>query len=209
MLSLLKKGPGSSGRAHAPGWHPNFRNFTQLPDTKVVRTSFLFTGIAGFVATAIFTFFCYQEYNLYLLEKQVDEWTAKIEQRQKPSSQAIAAYKAFQEEQKKLAEAEDFLASEKLPFTEFLIHLGEKLPRYLAITYINYNAAGVTIRGLVKGEPDQASGLASAYEKQLREDAETARKFGSISITTLSRDAQSGQLSFEIMMKFEEVGKKK
>ena len=37
-LSLTKKSDAQS--AVAPVWHPNFRNFERLPDTKVVRTTF-------------------------------------------------------------------------------------------------------------------------------------------------------------------------
>lgn len=209
MLPLLKKNSGSSGEAQPLGWHPNFRNFTQLPDTKVVRTSFLFTGISALIMVGVLVFFAYQEYTLSVLSKQIADWSAKIDSQQKPSAQAIALYKQFQDEQKKLAEAEDFAAGEKLVITEFLIHLANKLPHNIALTYIDYNSNGVTLRGVVKGEPELASGIASAYEKQLRDDGELNVRFNPIAMTTISRDAKSGQLSFEISMKFDLGGKKK
>lgn len=209
MLSRLKKDSGSSSAAKADGWHPNFRNFTKLPDTKVVRTSFLFTGISALLAVGMLVFFAYQEYNLYILNKQVDEWSAKIDLQQKPNREAIALYKEFQDEQKKLSDVEEFIAGEKLPYTEFIVHLGEMLPRNIALTSIDYNSNGVTLRGVVKGEPDLASGIASTYEKQLRDDPDLSKRFGSISITTLSRDPQSGQLMFELVMHFDTGVKKK
>jgi len=203
-----KHTPSKGGETRSSGWHPNFRDFTQLPDTKVVRTSFFVNGVTGLIACGLLVFFVYQEYTLSLLNKQVDEWTAKIQQQQKPSDQAIALYKQFQEEQRKLGEVSDFLASEKLPFTDFVLRLGEMLPKNIALTYIDYSAAGVTLRGIVKGEPDLASGIASAFEKQLRDDAEFGKKFATIGITNLTRDTLSGRITFEIAMRFD-GGKKK
>ena len=50
MLSLLKKKPDAAAANLTPAWHPNFRNFERLPDTKVVRTTFFING--GAIAVA-------------------------------------------------------------------------------------------------------------------------------------------------------------
>ncbi len=209
MSSLPKKNPSKAKEAEFSGWHPNFRDFSQLPDTKVVRTSFFVNVIAAFVMLGVLLFFVYQEYSLHILDKQIEEWSVKIEQQQGPNGQALASYKRFQEEQRKITEIDEFLAGEQLPFSEFVISFGESLPRKVALTYLDYNSSGVTLRGLVKGEPDLASGIASDFEKQLREDPGIKKRFANVGITTLSRDAQSGQLTFEIVMRFDVGGKKK
>lgn len=208
-MPLPKNTPSKGGENRPSGWHPNFRDFAQLPDTKVVRTSFFVNGATAMIAFGLTVFFVYQEYNLFLLDKQINDWTAKIEQQQKSSDQAIALYKQFQDEQRKINEVDDFLSGEKLGVTEFILRLGETLPKNIALTYIDYNPNGVTLRGLVKGEPDLASGIASAFEKQLRDDADFNKRFGSIGITNIARDVQSGRLTFEIAMRFDQGGKKK
>lgn len=208
-MPLPKNTPSKGGESRSSGWHPNFRDFAQLPDTKVVRTSFFVNGATALIAFGLAVFFVYQEYNLSLLNKQITEWSTKIAQQQKPSDQAIALYKQFQEEQRKINEVDEFLNGEKLGVTEFILRLGETLPKNIALTYIDYNTNGVTLRGLVKGEPDLASGMASAFEKQLRDDADLSKRFGTIGITNLARDAQSGRLTFEIAMRFDLGGKKK
>lgn len=209
MLSLLKKSADKGSESRTAGWHPNFRNFTELPDTKVVRTSFFVNGVSLVVVLAALLYFVYQEYTLNVLSRQVQEWEAKIEHQQGPSQKAVALYKQFQDEQKKAAEVDEFLRSERLLFTEFLMHLGAMLPRDVAISFLDYSANGVTLRGIVNGEPDQASGIASSFERQLREDTQFKTTFSSATLTTLSRDPQSGRLTFEIIMRLEDQTKKK
>ena len=57
MLSLLKKkkkpDAAASEAPQVPAWHPNFRNYQQLPDIKVVRTAFFVNGAAVFVALGL------------------------------------------------------------------------------------------------------------------------------------------------------------
>ena len=209
MLSLLKKGGNKGDGAGSSAWHPNFRNFTELPDTKVVRTSFFVNGVTGLLAAAVVTFFAYQEYNLSILNNQIAEWDSKIETARPQSQQAVALYKKFQEEQAKTTEVEQFLTGEKLQLTEFLARLGATLPQDVLITFVDYTGTGVTLRGIVSGEPELASGMASTFEKQLKDDEVIGKLFANIALTTISRDSQSGRLSFEIALRFAEEAKKK
>ena len=48
MLLLSKKSDDQS--EEEPLWHPNFRNYERLPDTKVVRTTF-FVNTAAIAVT--------------------------------------------------------------------------------------------------------------------------------------------------------------
>jgi Tfp pilus assembly protein PilN len=144
-----------------------------------------------------------------VLNRQISDWEAKIEKQKGSSQKAIALYTQFQAEQKKVAEVQTFLGGERLVYTQYLARLAEVLPKSVAVTFIDYTTSRVVLRGIVNGEPDQASGIASAFERQLKEDPSFSKQFNSIALTTLARDQQSGRLTFEIAMKFEETGKKK
>ncbi len=72
----------------------------------------------------------------------------------------------------------------------------------------DFRDAAVTLRGDVQGVPELASGMASAYEKQLREDIKSSAVFESVALNTLSRDATSGRLTFAIAMKLHGQTKK-
>ncbi|PTY06290.1 hypothetical protein DB347_12705 [Opitutaceae bacterium EW11] len=209
MLSLLKKNPEKGGRNQSAAWHPNFRDFAQLPDTKAVRTSFFVNGLAVLVVLAVGTFVAYQEYEISILDRQLAEWDAAISRDRASSNQAIGLYKNFQEEQRKLAEVEAFVGAERFVATEFFSRITEILPRNLSLTLVDYGSAGVTLRGAVRAQLDQATGIASAFEKRLKDDPVIGPKFASISLVNLVPDAQAGRLNFEIAMKFETAGKKK
>jgi hypothetical protein len=199
MLSLLKKNSGHE--VHAPAWHPNFRDFAQLPDTKVVRTSFFVNGVAIFGTIALLLASAYQEYNLYNLRVQIEQWQQQIHSQKRASDQNIALYNKFKDEEKKILEHDAFAKSERLAISEFVLRLGKIIPKNISLTAIDCKDTGVNLRGAVRGAPQLASGIASQYEKLLKEDKFLAERFESISLTTLSPDAQSGRMMFEIVCK--------
>jgi len=101
MLSLPKKNPDKAAAASTPAWHPNFRNFAQLPDTKHVRTSFFVNGVAVVVAGIFLLLFVYQEYRLAESRQQLKNWEQQIERDRPNSAKAVALFKKFQDEEKK------------------------------------------------------------------------------------------------------------
>jgi hypothetical protein len=117
------------------------------------------------------------------------------------SSEGTALYAKFQAEEKKIKELETFLAGNKITLSTFVHSLGRTIPPKISLSSVTYNDAGVSLRGLVVGSPEQASGLVSAYEKQLRADEEINKLFDSIALTSLSRDTENGSLSFEINLR--------
>ena len=201
MLSLLKKNFSKDSGAQAPAWHPNFRDFAQLPDTKAVRTSFFVNGVAVFGTIALLLASSYQEYNLYQTRVQVTQWQEQIQKQKPQSDQAIALYSKFKDEEKKVLELETFVKSERLGVSEFILRLGKIIPKNISLTAVDCKDQNVVLRGAVRGAPQLASGIASHYEKQLKDDTVLADKFESIVLTTLSPDAQSGRMMFEIVCK--------
>lgn len=208
MLSLLKKNPEASGASDVRPWHPNFRNVATLPDTKAVRTTFFINALAALVAIGVSSLFAYQEYVLADLRGQVSQLDQEISRDKKPSQDAVALYAKFQAEEKKIQELEAFVNENKLVVSRFLSRLGKSIPPKVSITTMDYTAVGVNLRGLVVGTPEQASGMVSNYEKQLKADDEIGKRFDQIALTNLSRDAQNGRLSFEITLRASKEAKK-
>ncbi len=201
MLSLLKKNPEASGGSGARPWHPNFRNVVTLPDTKVVRTTFFINAIAALFAAGLLALVGHQEYTAADLRSQIAQLDEQIGRDKKPSQDAVALFANFQAEEKKIQELEAFLGGNKLVVSRFLNRLGKSVPAKISITTMEYSDTGVTLRGLVVGTPEQASGMISNYEKQLKADDEIGQRFDQIALVNLSRDAQNGRLSFEITLR--------
>jgi hypothetical protein len=201
MLPFQKKRPEKSSGASAFAWHVNFRNSAELPDTRVVRTAFFFNTASILLAAALLLLGIFQEYRLYNLKADLESWQKQIKDNKAKSDQGIATYKKFKAEEQKILELDTYLKKDKLVLSDFIIRLGETLPQGIVLLSLDYRDQSVLLRGDVRGQPELASGMASAYEKQLRDDAKIRTVFDSVSLTTLARDAGTGRLIFVMMLK--------
>lgn len=210
MRSFLKR-KSDAAAAQPPSWHPNFRNFELLPDTKVVRTAFFVNAVAITAAVLMLLLFVYQEYQLLDLHRQLDLVEEQIERDRAPSNKMVALHKNFQQLAGRVTEVGDFIKSKPL-LSETLLRLAEILPANIALDAHDFRSGTATIRGTVRGAPDQASGYVSSYLQVLKSDPVLSEKYSDVSIVNLSRNPQSGRLLFEIALKLKptaEPGKKK
>jgi hypothetical protein len=205
MLTLRKKPSPNAGEA-LPAWHPDFRNVQRLPDTKVIRTSFVITAASVLVASILLIGFSYQAYQLKELHAQIDGWQHQIDRDKGASDHSLAVYKKFQAEAARVNEVTSFLNS-RLTVSELLLNFGKTLPDYVAIDRFDLTTAGLTIRGTVRGAPDQASGRASTYLQLLKSDRAFTEVFSEITLLNLNRGNQSNGLVLELAFKFNEAKK--
>jgi hypothetical protein len=215
MLSLLKKKKKPEAAAsvpQVPAWHPNFRNYQQLPDIKVVRTAFFVNGIAAFIALGLVVFLGKREYELHSLRSQIASYQAQIDRDTPGSNQAKALFVKFQELEKRIKEVEAFTKS-KPSVSEILLRLGETRPKNIALDAIEVRAPEsnppvapvIVLVGSVRGTSELASGEAAAYQDLLKNDPVLGPKLDEVTVTNSTRDAGSGRLKIEINMKFKPV----
>lgn len=190
-----------------PAWHPNFRNHERLPDTKVVRTQFFVNFASIAVAAGLLLYFCYQEYTIRNLARQVAEWQAQIDTNRKAGDQARALSRKFADEEKKLNEVGGFL-KQRLVLSQFLLHAGSTLPEGLAFDAVDVRDSGVSLRGTAAGTPEEASGRTSTYIEQLRQDQYVNGIFEEVALNKLEREQPSGRLMFDVFLRFKAAAKK-
>jgi len=210
-MSLIKKSDATP--ASAPLWHPNFRNFERLPDTKVVRTTFFINVSAITLAAGLAIVMGWREYRIMDLKVQIGETQAVIDKNAKENAESIRLSKVFEEEGKKIAEASAF-SKRALPPSEFILLLGKTLPKVVQIESVDMRFSGVSgdqcaLRGIVAGTKDEASGSASKYVESLRTLSVLGSKFESVSLASINPDPVGAFLRFEINIKFRPVGKEK
>lgn len=198
MLTLLKKKSEAAAAPTSPSWHPNFRNFEKLPDIKVVRTAFFVNGFALTVALAAGIFVGVHEWQVHVLQGQVAESERRIAQDKPASDRAIAQYRKFQAEETRLQEVDGFVKSRPL-VSELLLHLGATLPPNIALDSFDLRDNGLLLRLSVRGSPDVASGLTTAYRDQLAADSAMAY-FGEATISNLATNPNTGRLVVEILL---------
>ena len=202
MLPLLKKKTKTaSATPQMPAWHPSFRNYERLPDIKVIRTVFFVNGVAIMVALAMFTVFIFKEYHLHSLRRQVADVRAQSDRDKPGSDQAIALFKKFQSEEKKILEIDAFLKARPL-LSDLLLQIGQTLPKNIALNSLDLHDNGLVMRGAVRGAPELASGEASNYVEQLRGDHAIKVLFDEVSLTSINRNPQTGRLSIELSLKY-------
>jgi hypothetical protein len=202
MLSLRKKSPDA--REQPPAWHPDFRNTERLPDTKVIRTSFLVNGASVLLAAVLIAWFGSRAYQLHALKAETANWQRQIDSTKAASDRAIAINKQFQAEATKLTQVDAFTKS-RPALSELLIQLGRTLPEYVALDRFDLSATAVTIHGAVRGAPDQASGRASTYLKLLKADKGLSEWFSDVSLVNLTRNSQTGSVAVDITFKLKEA----
>jgi len=191
-----------------PAWHPNFRNLERLPDTKVVRTQFFVNFAAIAIAASFLLYFCYQEYRINNLSRQVADWQAQIDTNKRASDQAVVLSRKFLDEERKIVELGNFL-KQRLTLSQFLLQVGNTLPTELAMDTIDVRDAAVNLRGTASGSPDEASGRTSAYIEQLRQDRFFSGIFEEVTLNKLEREQPSGRLTFDIFLRFKGAVPKK
>ena len=202
-LSLSKKSDAQP--ALAPVWHPNFRNFERLPDTKVVRTTFFINTAAVAVALSLLLWVGFRELHIRNLREQVADAQGQIDDNSKQSNEAIRLSKVFADEEKKLAEAVAFTSGPLAPI-DLLLILAQTLPREISLESLDMRLTSTppgqcTMRGIVAGTADQATGVASNYIDFLRGQPRIGAIFDPITLTSLNRDPGRGVLTFEIILK--------
>jgi hypothetical protein len=208
MLSSLKKSSDKPSATTVPAWHPNFRNFERLPDTKVVRTSFFINGLSVFIALSLAIYAGYKEYDLKTLRADTESAINQIKANKPASDQAVALFKNFQEQEQKILELQAFLSTSKVVVSDLIMQFGVTLPESVSLGGIDFRSTGVQLRGSIEGASDEASGQAVAYVEILRKDVMFNKLFGDVTLTNIVRDAGSGRMRFLIDLKFSVPAKK-
>ena len=210
-LPLSKK--SDAAPALAPNWHPNFRNFERLPDTKVVRTTIFVNTAAGAAALALLAWVVYGEYRLNNLSVQINDAKAQIASNAKANAEALRLTKIFEDEDKKLAEAAAFVQVPVTPF-EFIEIIGQTLPKEISIQFADVRMPAdpkgqiFVLRGVVAGSRDQAAGTASSYVEALKTHPKLGAIFDPITLDKLTPDGSTGFMAFEISLKVKTEAKK-
>jgi hypothetical protein len=206
-MPLFQKKPRDKKAAAvvAPAWHPNF------PDTKTVRTSFFINATAIVVTLVLLGYTVKGELDLRGLRVETAQQVERIGKEKTGSDKALAQHGKYQDEDKKWRELEQFkqggIGGGKLVLSRLLLRLGERLPPKIALSGIECNAAGVILRGNVRGTLVEATEDVDDYLKQLHDDSEIGSLFDSLQVNSQSPDNATGRLAFEIGLKFKEPPK--
>ncbi|OIQ90007.1 hypothetical protein GALL_280970 [mine drainage metagenome] len=200
MAPRFKLKASSDRATESPRWHPNFRNYERLPDIKAVRTVFFVNALAISVAVALLAYVVFREYSIHTIRNQIALADQDIARNRVLSEHGVRLFREFQQEQKKVDVVSAYLHS-RPTLSPVVIHIAQTLPKNIALTYVEMRDSGMILRGVVRGAPELASGIASAYVDQLHADRALATEFGNVDLTNLNKNPQDGRLNFELFLK--------
>jgi len=181
-------------------WHPNFRVEATLPDTKVIRTSFMVNIAAVALVLATLAYGVTREQELAGAQAQVAEWDARIQASTPAYTKAVKLQKDFSAAEKRLKEIDGFVTAEFVAST-FLQQLAVTLPRLCTIDSAEFGGQGVKLRGSIEGPSVKATDIATAYVNQLKADPLFSAQMQSVMLNSITRDLSDTRMTFEIEMK--------
>jgi hypothetical protein len=203
MLSLLNKSSGDKAATHFIPWRPDFRDVSQLPDTKTVRTNFFVNLVAMAVAGFLGLLVGQREWEIHDLRRTINETDARIAETRPNSEKAQATYAQFIAEEKKFQEANE-LVKNGFRFPDLVLHLGKVLPSDVYVRRVDFRGLtqNVLVAASVKGLDASASDIASSFVQKLQADPFLLQHFSEINMTNIGRNVDEGNLNFELVFVF-------
>jgi hypothetical protein len=181
----------------SPHWHVDCRLKAELPEDTIIGTRFL--AHVGFVALALTAvlFTGHQVYVMLSMRYQVGDWEQRINDNRAEVRDIQRMQKEYAVEAAKIDQVYA-LVRPQLYVSGLIASLGRTRPERMAIDIIEWNEAGVILRGSLRERSDRATEMLGSYVDLLRRDREIGPLFREIVLTDLDRGSSGETLRFEI-----------
>lgn len=188
----------------SPHWHVDCRIEAELPEDNVVGTRFLVNVlfIAASVGALLFT--GWLGYVNLSLRQQIRDWEQRISDNRAEVRDVQRMQREFAVEAAKIDQAHA-LVRPRFFVSGFIANVGRTRPDQLAIDIIEWNDAGIVVRGSVQARPERATRLLGDYVEKLGSDQEIGPIFREISLTDLDRGTSGDTMRFEIVFRLNPI----
>lgn len=173
-----------------PRWHVDCRIEAELPEDKVIGKRFIIH--AAFVATALsaLTFTGWLGFVTLNLRHHIADWEQRIKDNRAEVREVQAMQRDYATESVKIDQAHA-LVRPQLYVSRFATDLGRMRPEKIVIDTIEWNDAGIVVRGNVRESSERASRLLAGFVEVLRKDEKIGALFREILLTDLDRGGGS------------------
>lgn len=184
--------------ALSPHWHLDCRIEAELPEDTVVGRRFAINAAFSAAALGVALFAGYYGFVAMSLSREINDWEKRISENRAEVSDIQRMQRDYSAEAVKVDQAYG-LVRPQFFVSEFIANIGRTRPERMAIDLIEWNDAGVVVRGNLRGErSDRATELLGGYVDQLRRDPKIGPIFRDIQLTDLDRGSTGETLRFEI-----------
>src|SRR4051812_8519959 len=185
--------------ALSPHWHVDLRIESELPDDTVIGTRFLIHVAFTAMALAALLYVGYKGYFAFSLSREIADWEKRINDNRAEVGEIQRMQRDYSTEAVKIDQAYA-LVRPQLYVSDFMANLGRTRPERMAIDLIEWNEAGVMVRGSLRERSDRATELLGAYVDQLRRHEKIGPLFREIVLTDVDRGSTGETLRFEVKL---------
>ena len=182
----------------SPHWHVDVRLVGELPEDNIVGTRFLIHVLFSAVTLGLLLFAGWLGYLNFSLRHQIRDWQQRIDDNRAEVSEIKSLGGKYAIEAAKIDQAYA-LIKPTLYVSGFISDLGRTRPEQVVIDTVEWNDAGIIVRGNVRENSQRATLLLGNYAKQLVSDEKIGPLFREIVLTSLDRGNNAGDLlNFEL-----------
>ena len=185
--------------ALGPHWHVDCRLVAELPEDTVVGTRFLIN--LAFTAPALIALFLagWLGWEWLDLNQKIANSERFINENKSEAKKFDDLYLKYSLESTRIDQAFS-LVRPQLIVSEFIANIGRTRARHeqMFIDLIEWNEAGIVVRGGVREKSEQATRTLGDYVNQLRRDEQFKPLFQTVQLTDVNRGAEGDALRFEI-----------
>lgn len=182
----------------SPQWHVDCRIEAELPEDNIVGTRFLINFVFCAIAIAAVVFAGWLGYINLSLRRQVGDWEKRIREKSNEVAEINRIQRDYAVEASKIEQAYSLIRPQ-LYVSAFIAEIGRTRPDQMVIDLIEWNDAGIVMRGSIAEKSVRASQILGGYVQALRRDQQIAPIFRDIKATDVKPDAND-TLRFELTL---------
>ena len=167
-------------------WHLDCRIPEELPEDTLVGTRFLTHVLFTAVALGMLLFTGWLAYGNVMVGRQIRDWEQRMSDNRAEVRDIQRMQREYAAEAAKIDQAYS-LVRPQFFVSGFFADLGRTRPDPMAIDIIEWNEAGIVVRGSVHANPERAMQVLGNYVEQLRRDEKIGPLFSDIRQTDLIR----------------------
>ncbi len=190
--------------ALSPHWHVDYRLEAELPEDTIVGTRFTIHLVFSALAVAALLVVGWLGAITLSWKKQIGDWERRIKENRTEIAEIDRLQRDYATESAKIDQAYALMRP-RLYVSEFLTNVGRTRPEQMSIDLIDWNDAGIVVRGGLRERSERASRILGGYVDVLRKDDKIGPLFATISLTDIDRGTGTEALRFEIKFTFKEA----
>lgn len=197
-------------------WRPDFRVVDTLPDTKVIRTNFLFNIVAVTITLGLLVYVALQEYNLNGLRAEMETVRSQLASGSSLNQQLLVRNREWLQASSRVKEAVAFSES-PVHHYDFFTQLARSRPAGIVYSSISVGYSAdpavngkiplqISLSGKIRSEEDASPAeILQHLQESLRDLPELKDRVKSINVTQFNRDSDIGVFSFVLDMRITQL----